>query len=655
MTELEYVQNRMLEKLGYHVAPFHGDYTTKYVSIKDDEFHFMDGYADNSCRELDSIKGDILLRLDKEGFHYCPSKSEEGEVIKYIPMQYEYYFLRENNKYIEVKYLDDMCLSFDDRFEVVETDNYIAIKYNKYKMSEQKRLEEKPFLDCIISKTKDIAHIGVFVYYYEDKIVVYGKNDDYDIDYNEKEYVVVYDKDFNVLAKRFMPPKNNAKFVIWERGEYTYILYPNSASVYDLTECEYINLYGEERKWWQSVMTYKDVFVFYTEWHYSSNVYDWEDEDSPQETPIKNTVGQVYDSHFNLLRDFNVKGEFYGLMELDDSIVIRTYDSKKNKCFLDVRTVNKTQYDAKDNEHYSIPDITIIEKKLAFLHIARTRDMTSNEGNDRYGVYINKKVFGEEYSKFIDCKYDSIDMFSLKEDKNDYIVGVTKTNDGFKSDFYVNDILLYQGIPSKYGNCIRTLKSGYFINVTDSQGKNRIIRKRRVVFSTKYEVANAYVQKDIDADGFDIIGDTCLIVVTKDDLYGIYSSTGKMLLPIEYSTIDIDEYFNVVLGKKDLDIDQYVGELKDVYLKSRRNDEYMQIGKYSKEFDVIDCRVAEVHKTEVQIWEDYYWDDGFVDLYEEEENECGHNNTPSDWDDYSYEDSLYDALGGEMDAIWNID
>ena len=168
-------------------------------------------------------------------------------------------------------------------------------------------------------------------------------------------------------------------------------------------------------------------------------------------------------------------------------------------------------------------------------------------------------------------------------------------------------------------------------------------------------MANAYVQKDIDADGFDIIGDTCLIVVTKDDLYGIYSSTGKMLLPIEYSTIDIDEYFNVVLGKKDLDIDQYVGELKDVYLKSRRNDEYMQIGKYSKEFDVIDCRVAEVHKTEVQIWEDYYWDDGFVDLYEEEENECGHNNTPSDWDDYSYEDSLYDALGGEMDAIWNID
>ena len=87
----------------------------------------------------------------------------------------------------------------------------------------------------------------------------------------------------------------------------------------------------------------------------------------------------------------------------------------------------------------------------------------------------------------------------------------------------------------------------------------------------------------------------------------------------------------------------------------RRNDEYMQIGKYSKEFDVIDCRVAEVHKTEVQIWDNYYWDDGFVDLLEDEEDDCGCNNTPSDWDDYSYEDSLYDALGGEMDAIWNID
>ena len=289
------------------------------------------------------------------------------------------------------------------------------------------------------------------------------------------------------------------------------------------------------------------------------------------------------------------------------------------------------------------------------MHIARTRDMTSNEGTDRYGVYINKKVFGEEYSKFIDCKYDSIDMLSLKEDTKDYIVGATKTSDGFKSDLYVNDILLYQGIPSKYGNCIRTLKSGYFINVTDAQGENRIIRDGKIIFSTKYEVVNVYIEKDVDVNGIEKTGEVYLIVVTKDNLYGIYSSTGKMLLPIKYSTIDIDEYFNVILGEKDIDIDQYVGELKDAYLKSRRNDEYMQIGKYSKEFDVIDCRVAEVHKTEVQIWDNYYWDDGFVDLLEDEEDDYGCNNTPSDWDDYSYEDSLYDALGGEMDAIWNID
>lgn len=30
-------------------------------------------------------------------------------------------------------------------------------------------------------------------------------------------------------------------------------------------------------------------------------------------------------------------------------------------------------------------------------------------------------------------------------------------------------------------------------------------------------------------------------------------------------------------------------------------------------------------------------------------------NVPSNWDDYSFEDSMYDALDGEMDAIWNID
>ena len=265
----------MLKRLGYDVAPFYGDYSTKYAYLKDGKFHFMDDYADDSYRELDSIKGDILIRWDDEGFHYCPFKSEEGEAIKYNPTQYKYYLLRGNDKYIELDYLDDMNLSVNDTFEVVDTDSYIAIKYNKHGMREQRRLEEKPLLNSIISKTKDIVHIGVFVYHYEDKIVVYGMNNDEDVDDDEKEYVIVYDKDFNVLAKRFISPENEAKFVIWEYGEKSYILYPYSASVYNLSRCEYINLCGEERKWWLSAKTYKDLFIFYTECDYYSIVYDW--------------------------------------------------------------------------------------------------------------------------------------------------------------------------------------------------------------------------------------------------------------------------------------------------------------------------------------------------------------------------------------------
>ena len=41
------------------------------------------------------------------------------------------------------------------------------------------------------------------------------------------------------------------------------------------------------------------------------------------------------------------------------------------------------------------------------------------------------------------------------------------------------------------------------------------------------------------------------------------------------------------------------------------------------------------------------------DYDEEDKNEREDDYNP--WDNYSCEESLYDALGGEMGAIWNID
>ena len=130
-----------------------------------------------------------------------------------------------------------------------------------------------------------------------------------------------------------------------------------------------------------------------------------------------------------------------------------------------------------------------------------------------------------------------------------------------------------------------------------------------------------------------------------------------MLLGLKYSTIDIDEYFTIVLGEK-VDLDLYSDDLKEDMLKCMRKGEYMQIGEYSKRYGKIETRGARVDEDNnvyiVDKWtERYYWNDGFS--YEIDKDDNGGVNLPSNWDDYTHEDSLYDALGGEMDAKWNID
>ena len=131
-----------------------------------------------------------------------------------------------------------------------------------------------------------------------------------------------------------------------------------------------------------------------------------------------------------------------------------------------------------------------------------------------------------------------------------------------------------------------------------------------------------------------------------------------MLLPLKYSTIDIDDDFIIVLGEK-INLDLCTDELKAEMLKCMRNGEYMLIGKYSKKDGYIKTSNTWVDKdNNVYIVcnssECYYWNDGFSE-YEIDEDDYEGANVPSDWDDYSYDDSLYDALGGQMDASWNID
>ena len=259
------------------------------------------------------------------------------------------------------------------------------------------------------------------------------------------------------------------------------------------------------------------------------------------------------------------------------------------------------------------------------------------------------------------AKYCYKKNLSLQKDSNDYCISVYSYGDTKKCNFYINDELVFQGIPFRKGNSIKVLKSGYFINVRDSHGTNRVVRDGKVVLSTRYSVANAFVRMDLDDVGSEYIADDeYLIVVTRNGKYGLYSSKRKMLLGLKYSTIDIDESFTIILGEK-VDLDLYSDESKEEMLNCMRNGEYMQIGKYSKRYGYIETKGAGVdEENNVYIFEEwdedliwrYYWNDGF----QEEIENCNYDiNVPSNWDDYSYDDSLYDALDGQMDAIWNID
>lgn len=274
---------------------------------------------------------------------------------------------------------------------------------------------------------------------------------------------------------------------------------------------------------------------------------------------------------------------------------------------------------------------------------------------EKYGVYRKDKIFGETYTKIIDCKYDKIIPMPLIEDTNIYYIGIISSGKSKKCDFYINNDILFQGITYNR-RTIEIVKSGYFIKLRDAQGLNKIIRNGEVVFSTRYNVVNAYARIDCDANGIEFISDTYLIVVSKNGLCGIYSSKRKLLLPLKYSTIDIDENFYIVLGVK-VNFDLFTNDAKKRIMQSMRRGECMQIGEYSEKHDEITRKLATVDGDIVYVIDDerihYTWNEEFSDfIYEDNEED---DNIPSHWDDYSYEDSLYDALGGQMDAVWNID
>lgn len=477
------------------------------------------------------------------------------------------FFLWANDEYTELKYFNYSRINYcKDEFEYIKNDNYVAIKYYKKKeyadglMSETERLSERPRKDLIISRTKDICHIEVFVFFYKDKIVV-----------EKEDEVIVYDSDFNVLYDC------DCQFEIWETNSTTYLIFPYDATVLDLTDFKEIELKSDCEKNWYFAKTFKNILICYDENHfpvqrvqrtyYYDDDSDWDDDYyEPEETPVRNTFGHVFDSSFKLLREFNILGEISELKEIGDDVVIKAnsmnVDDSYTDAYYNVKGPNVTKHIEKTNEDFSVPDITFRNMPgYEDLFIVKTKVSSSDYIDFSHGTsaqYIIEKCgvyrkYGwneEKYGKIIDCKYDYIISLSLNNDSNVYYIGLTGRDDVYKYDLYINHQLFLQNIPYEKGASIKLVGRKNFIRFENRDGYFGIIRDGKIIVEPIYNDVKAYVQHN----RFDFQEKEkmeYLFVVSDGESYGICSPLGKLILPCDYSMIDMDDDLCIVLERKD--------------------------------------------------------------------------------------------------------
>ena len=389
------VQQDILEELGYkNLAPLSDDYDRIWFYIKDEKFHTVyDGNGKHTYRYWGHLDGDILLCLNDSGYHLCEPSTEKGPK-KYKVEDGEYYFLWENDEYTELSYMLPIGYCKDE-FEFIKEENYVAIKYHKKKeygdsfMSEEERWKEKPLKDTIISREKDIYHIEVFTYFYNDKIVVYDGDE-----------IIVYDKEFNILYESY------SIFEIWEVNSTSYLLFPSKGLVYELSKGEKISLLNGNNTYWDYVKTYKNIAVFYTikrylvedNSYYDEDGYYWSSDYNEEDIPIRNTIGHIFDSSFNLLREFNVIGEIKQLKEMGNTIVMiansSSVEDHDTNAYYNVNIPNLTRHNDKTDEDFSVPDITF-------------RDMTQN-------FYVTNCSQVKQLSYNIQSSYYSDNRYPLK-------------------------------------------------------------------------------------------------------------------------------------------------------------------------------------------------------------------------------------------------
>ena len=561
------VQSEFLEKRGYKKLAPVSDHWDVWFYQKDGKFGTLDGNHDKAYRKWQHLYGDILLCLNNDGYHYCEPSGDKGS-HRYKVQDGRYYFLWDNDEYVELKYFNfSRIYDCKDQFEYIKGDNYVAIKYYKYKeysyrlMSETERLNEKPRKDLIISKKKDICHMEVFTFFYNDKIVVENENE-----------VIVYDSEFEVLYKSY------CEFEIWETDSTTYLIFPYDAIVLDLTDFKEIELESNCDQKWYFAKTFKNILICYDEKHFpmqrvqSSSYYDedsdWDDDYYDDvETPVRNTLGHVFDSSFKLLREFNVLGEISEIKEIGDDIVIKAnslnIDDSYTDAYYNVKGPNVTKHIEKVNEDFSIPDITFRNMPgYEDLFIVKTKvsssdyiDFSHGKGAqyiiEKCGVYRKYGLYEEKYGKIIDCKYDYIISISLNKDSNIYYIGLTGRDDEYNYDLYINHQIFLQNIPYEKGVSINIVGKKNFIRFVNRDGNFGIIRDGKIIVEPVYKDVRACVQHNSYYGFQDKEKIEYLFIVSDGESYGICSPLGKLILPYDYSMIDMDEDLCIVLERKD--------------------------------------------------------------------------------------------------------
>ena len=564
--DLAEVQSEFLEYLGYkRIGPV-SDHRDVWFYQKDGKFGTLGSGSKGTYRKWEHLYGDILLCLNNDGYHFCPPSGEDGTHY-YKVEDGRYFFLWANDEYTELKYFNYSRINYcKDEFEYIKNDNYVAIKYYKKKeyadglMSETERLSERPRKDLIISRTNDICHIEVFVFFYKDKIVV-----------EKEDEVIIYDSEFNVLYDC------DCQFEIWETNSTTYLIFPYDATVLDLTDFKEIELKSDCEKNWYFAKTFKNILICYDENHfpvqrvqrtyYYDDDSDWDDDYyEPEETPVRNTFGHVFDSSFKLLREFNILGEISELKEIGDDVVIKAnsmnVDDSYTDAYYNVKGPNVTKHIEKTNEDFSVPDITFRNMPgYEDLFIVKTKVSSSDYIDFSHGTsaqYIIEKCgvyrkYGwneEKYGKIIDCKYDYIISLSLNNDSNVYYIGLTGRDDVYKYDLYINHQLFLQNIPYEKGASIKLVGRKNFIRFENRDGYFGIIRDGKIIIEPIYNDVKACVQRN----RFDFQEKEkmeYLFVVSDGESYGICSPLGKLILPCDYSMIDMDDDLCIVLERKD--------------------------------------------------------------------------------------------------------